>query len=78
MPERRTASVLQIYRVSTKERRFFTKNVNGGGVDFLLWREGFGYKCAIARLTLVNFENGREIYPQSARRKYRKQGALDL
>lgn len=45
---------------------------------FLLWREGFGEKCAIARLTLVNFENGREIYPQSARRKYRKQGALDL
>ena len=35
-------------------------------------------KCAIARLTLVNFENGREIYSQSARRKYRKQGALDL
>lgn len=45
---------------------------------FVLWREGFGYKCAIGRLTLVNFENGREIYPQSARRKYRKQGALDL
>lgn len=49
-----------------------------GELLVLLWREGFGEKCAIARLTLVNFENGREIYPQSARRKYRKQGALDL
>ena len=31
MPEGRTAPVLQRYRVSTKERQFFVKNVNGGG-----------------------------------------------
>ena len=49
-----------------------------GELLVLLWREGVGEKCAIARLTLVNFENGREFYPQSGRRKYRKQSALDL
>ena len=40
-----------------------------GELLVLLWREGFGYKCAIARLTLVNFENGREIYAAAGGRK---------